>query len=351
MHAEKAEPEDEGEETEKGVHRDIGRIPAAVASFEDFIDEAEHPRDFYCDLQEIAKGESGSVYSAALIPTAPLHRLKLPSLVHARDIDDGQNGRRALVALLPGGSQQLRGARLPATAWAVVQMLGIDALYVGLAEDSLWIRMELTERSLANVVSLDVVSLVNEDLQLAMARLANDLCRAPIYGWQMLLALDFLQQHNIAHRELRSDNSLLNSEGVLKPTDFSNKNRRVVRTATDLAAATPPFADARWQRAERGPSLTDPALYPSKIDVWSVGATDLAWQRAERWPPLTEPPPSSPAFRDFLRQWSQRAASRTMPQTPFPKKASGRRLSSSRRCTYADGALDLRYGKWNLERT
>jgi serine/threonine-protein kinase CLA4 len=32
-------------------------------------------------------------------------------------------------------------------------VVGMDALYVDLVEDSLWIRMELMERILANVVS------------------------------------------------------------------------------------------------------------------------------------------------------------------------------------------------------
>ena len=51
-------------------------------------------------------------------------------------------------------------------------ILSMDALYVDLQEDSLWIRMELMERSLA-----DVLALVQEGLvlpEVAISRFASD---------------------------------------------------------------------------------------------------------------------------------------------------------------------------------
>ena len=38
---------------------------------------------------------------------------------------------------------------------------------------------------------------------------------------QTLEALQFLRSHNIAHRDVRSDNLLLNNEGVLKLSMFA----------------------------------------------------------------------------------------------------------------------------------
>ncbi|KAJ7701561.1 kinase-like domain-containing protein [Mycena rosella] len=310
------------------AQRYAGWVAAAVAPLEDFIDEPVDPRDFYCDLQEIAEGESGSVYSATLIPTAPLYRLRLPPLVHARDVDDVEHGRPALVAikhvaLLPGGSQKLvdvqRECQLLRGLWCE-QVLGMDALYVDLVEDTLWIRMELMERSLA-----DVVGLVEEGLRLQepriMARFASD----------MLHALDYLQKHNIAHRDLRSDNLLLNSEGVLKLTDFSN----ALLVTPETPLSTDPVGVVYWQ----APEVRSGAYDPLKIDVWSVGATvwELAeaappfsdtQQPAERWPPVSDPALYAPAFHEFLRQCSEPAASRPTPgallQTPFLQKACGR---------------------------
>ncbi|KAJ7489241.1 kinase-like protein [Mycena latifolia] len=314
---------EEGEEDEEGAHRYSGWVAAAVAPLADFIDEAADPRDFYCDLQEIAEGESGSVYSVALVPTAPLHRLKLPPLVRARDVDDVENGRRTLVAikcvaLLPGGSQKLtdveRECRLLRGLWCE-QVRGIDALYVDLVEDALWIRMELMERSLAGVASLVYVGLRLKEPRI-IARFTSD----------MLLALDYLQRHNIAHRDLRSDNLLLNSEGVLKLSDFSN----AVLVTPEMPRSADPVGVVYWQ----APEVRSGSYDPLKIDVWSVGAT--MWelveatppfadtqQPAERWPPLTDPELYPSAFHDFLRQCSDPAASRPTPkallQTPFPQ--------------------------------
>ena len=39
---------------------------------------------------------------------------------------------------------------------------------------------------------------------------------------QVLSALDYLQSRGIAHRDVRSDNLLVNREGVVKLADFSN---------------------------------------------------------------------------------------------------------------------------------
>ncbi|KAJ7489242.1 kinase-like protein [Mycena latifolia] len=343
MRAEEEEQEDEGEEE---AHRYSGWVATrAVAPLADFIDEAADPRDFYCDLQEIAEGESGSVYSAALIPTAPLHRLKLPPLARARHAHNVESGRRMLVAIkivamMPGGSQKFRDVhhecRLLRGLWCE-QVLGIDALYVDLVDGALWIRMEFMERSLA-----DVVSLVDAGLRLKepriIARFASD----------MLLALDYLQQHNIAHRDLRPDNLLLNSEGVLKLTDFSN----AVLVTVKRPLSTDPVGVVYWQ----APEVHYGAYDPLKIDVWSVGATvwELAEgsppfvdtrQPAERWPPLTDAELYPLGLHDFLRQCSEPAASRPTPkallQTPFLQKACGRPVIVQllSRCTAIEQAL------------
>ncbi|KAJ7620555.1 kinase-like domain-containing protein [Mycena polygramma] len=290
-------------------------VAAAVAPLREFIDEPVDPREFYWDLQEIAEGESGSVFAATLVPDAPIHNLKLSPPLKARDVQQLANGRRVLVAvksvaLLPGGSAKLvavkRECELLRGLWCE-QVLGMDALYVDLVEDALWIRMELMERSLA-----DVVGLVDEGLRLqeprVIARFASD----------MLLALDFLQTHHIAHRDLRSDNMLLNSEGVLKLADFSS----AVLVTPEAPLCNDLTGFIYWQ----APEVRSGAYDPLKIDVWSVGATvwelaeavppfaDTKWH-AERWPALSDPELYPQSFHDFLRLCSEPAASRPTPRT------------------------------------
>ncbi|KAF7297328.1 Non-specific serine/threonine protein kinase [Mycena indigotica] len=310
------------------AHRYAGWVAATVSPLEEFIDEPNDPRDFYVDLQEIAEGESGSVFAAVLEPTAPLAKLKLPPLIKARDADDVAHGKQVLVAmkcvaLVPGGSQKLIDLQRECTLLRGLmceQLLGLDALYVDLMDDALWIRMELMERSLA-----DVVGLADQGLRLQepriIARFASD----------MLLAIDYLQKHQIAHRDLRSDNLLLNSEGVLKLTDFSN----ALLVTPQQPMSNEQVGVMYWQAPEVLSGFYDPL----KVDVWSVGAT--IWEIAEatppfsdtdqpeeRWPPLSNPSIYPPALHDFLTSCSEPAASRptasALLKSPFLQKACGR---------------------------
>lgn len=76
--------------------------------------------------------------------------------------------------------------------------------------------MELMERSLADVlgVSADAVELNMEDGDNEVLVVGEKMVAR--FAWDVLLALSFLQKQHIAHRDLRSDNLLLNKDGVLK---------------------------------------------------------------------------------------------------------------------------------------
>ncbi|RDB23610.1 Serine/threonine-protein kinase pakA [Hypsizygus marmoreus] len=304
-----------------------GWLSAVVAPLEEFIDEAVDPREYYLDLQEIAEGESGSVYAARLSETSNLTKLKLPPLIKAQDSDDINNGRTKLVAIksvaiLPTGSPKLvdleRELSLMKGLWHA-NVLSMDAVYVDLVEDTLWIRMELMERSLADIVGLVVEGLTLQDR--VIARFASD----------VLQALEYLQKHRIAHRDVRSDNLLLNTKGILKLADFSNAVQvtRENRMRSDLVGVV------YWQ----APEVRTPPYDALKVDIWSLGAT--IWEMAEaeppfadtqqisdRWPPLRQPQLYSPAFHDFLRLCSEPPSSRPTPselkQSSFINNACGR---------------------------
>ncbi|KAF6750907.1 hypothetical protein DFP72DRAFT_1138883 [Ephemerocybe angulata] len=265
-----------------------GWLSEVVAPLEDYIDEIVDPRDHYLDLKEIAEGESGSVYSARLTHK-DAGRLRLPPLVKARDAEDIANGREILVAIksvaiVPSGSPKLTDLRHELSLMRGLSqenLISLDALYVDLLEDTLWIRMELMERSLADVVALVDGGLILPDR--TMARFASDILRG----------LEYLQEHNMAHRDIRSDNLLVNKQGVLKITDFAN--------AVQVPADNPMREDVAgvlyWQAPEVRKSLQYNVL---KIDVWSLGGYGLGDQ----------PEMHSPAFHDFLRLCSEPAATR-----------------------------------------
>ncbi|TFK71530.1 hypothetical protein BDN72DRAFT_431782 [Pluteus cervinus] len=296
------------------LQRYRGWLSEVVAPLEEFIDEPIDPREFYIDLREVAEGESGSVYAAKLlvVSTQTIGRLKLPPLVKAKNIDDAENGRETFVAIknvpiLPDGSPKLQDLekelKILRGLWHE-HILGIDAMYVDLVEDSLWIRMELMERSLA-----DVLAMVDEGLVLherMMARFASDI----------LLALEYLRSHNIAHRDVRSDNVLLNSEGMLKLADFSS--------AVQVQPHNPIRSDQAGVIYWQAPEIRGANYNALKVDAWSLGAT--VWEMAEaqppfaatgqvaaRWPSLSHPELYSRAFHDFLKLCSEPEASRPDP--------------------------------------
>ncbi|KXN83996.1 Serine/threonine-protein kinase pakA [Leucoagaricus sp. SymC.cos] len=315
------------------VQRYPGWLSGVVKPLAQFIDEAVEPREHYFELQEIAEGESGSIFAARINP-ANADKLRLHPKVKMRDTTELKKGAPALVAVKivaitpPSSTAQLpetqklidleRELKLMKGLWHE-NVLGLDALYVDLTEDTLWVRMELMERSLADIIGLVVDGLVLHDRMIA--RFAQD----------VLYALQYLQEHRIAHRDVRSDNLLLDSHGVLKLTDFSN----AVKLPPESSLRSDPAGVIFWQ----APEMRYPNYDALKVDVWSLGAT--VWEMAEteppfsdtkqvqsRWPPLTRPELWSPTFHSFLRACSDSAGTRKSPKEllkdPFVSNVCGR---------------------------
>ncbi|KAF9526014.1 kinase-like domain-containing protein [Crepidotus variabilis] len=285
-----------------------GWLSDVVAPLEEFIDEQVDPREHYLDLNEIAEGESGSVFSATLSP-ANADRLRLSDAIKELDAlelatEDVKMVAIKSIAIVPSGSPKLVDLQRELTMMKGLwheNVLGMDAVYVDLVEDSLWVRMELMERSLADIVGLVETGLMLQERM--FARFTSD----------VLLALGYLHKHQIAHRDVRSDNLLLNKHGVLKLADFSN----AVQLPTENSMREDVVGVAFWQAPEirRGP------YNALKVDVWSLGAT--VWEMAEtqppfadtkqladRWPPVSQPELYKPAFHDFLRKCSEPSISR-----------------------------------------
>ena len=166
-------------------------LAAVVLPLAEFIDDSADPRALFSDLQEIAQGESGSVYSARAVPAVapqfrpPPPRSPTPGGISSsrsstpekgnaedEDVDEDeqseqkQKQQHQLVAikrvpLLRGGTEKLMDLRRElelARALRHANVLRMERLYVDVAEESLWIGMELMDRSLA-----DVLAVVGED--------------------------------------------------------------------------------------------------------------------------------------------------------------------------------------------
>ncbi|PCH43123.1 kinase-like protein [Wolfiporia cocos MD-104 SS10] len=298
-----------------------GWVSEVVAPLAGFIDEAIDPRSLFGDLREIGEGESGSVYAARVI-VAP------PSASGSAQGSREQNASYVAiknVPLLPNGSPKLVDLQRELSLMKNVRhenVLSMEAVYVDLVEDGLWIKMELMELSLADVLMLAEEGIVMEEK--SIARCTRDI----------LQALSYLQSLGIAHRDLRSDNLLVNREGVVKIADFSS----AVQVSRDEPIRSDPAGVIYWQP----PEMRMGSYNALKVDVWSLGATvwemaqaeppfsDLAdpQQMAYRWPPLSQPNMYSRSFHDFLDSCSQPSSLRPNPdellKTSFVRSASGR---------------------------
>ncbi|RPD63292.1 kinase-like protein [Lentinus tigrinus ALCF2SS1-6] len=295
-----------------------GWLSAVVAPLKGFINDQLDPRDLYADLREIAEGESGSVYVARVLPTSTSPEKDPHSYVAIKNI-----------AIMPSGSPKIDDLQRELTIMKGLSqphILTMDSLYVDLQEDSLWIRMELMERSVA-----DVIALVEEGIVLderVMSQMAGD----------VLHALCYLQSKGIAHRDVRSDNILINPEGVVKLADFSS----AVQVSKQKPTCTDPAGVIYWQAPEIRRYMRRGPYNALKVDVWSLGAT--VWELAEAQPPFSDvtdptelgnelPPLSQPeiysrSMHDFLNLCSRPSASRPDPHellnTSFIRNSSGR---------------------------
>jgi len=294
-----------------------------LAPLERFIEDVD-PHELFTDLQEIAEGESGSVYAARL--------LCLPSYLRLPADTTHVAIKRIVVPNSPTpdtpAANKIKDLGKELALLADVRhenVLEMANAYVDIAEDSLWIRMELMERSLA-----DVIGLVCEGLSLQermIARFASD----------VLHALEYLQQRQIAHRDVRSDNLLLNAQGIVKLADFSS----AIKMPRNSPTCTGAVGVIYWQ----APEMRNGSYNAFKVDVWSLGAT--VWELAEteppfadaqnpsdvgtQWPPLSQPQLYSKSFHEFLRMCQRQSSARPNPNellnTPFIRNACGRAVN------------------------
>ena len=157
-----------------------------------FVDKKVEPRDYFEGLTEVAEGESGFVYQAKVIRTVPGSRLT------KRVPQPGAVVAIKAVPILPSGSTKLEDLMREVEAMKRVfeddrsaasspfsssasgcsvragHVLIMEAMYVDLQEDALWIRMELMERSLADVVALVEEGQLERIDEKVVARFASD---------------------------------------------------------------------------------------------------------------------------------------------------------------------------------
>ncbi|KAH8835727.1 kinase-like domain-containing protein [Flagelloscypha sp. PMI_526] len=135
------------------------------------------------------------------------------------------------------------------------------------------------------------------------------------FGYQILLGIEYLHSRGILHRDLKSENILVEPIGVCKISDFGISKRLSSQDAEERA-----FTELRGTLFWMAPEVVNSRErgYDTKIDIWSVGCVMLEmWTGKRPWqgeqpipvmmklyrdkvaPPLPKGCSLSPAGEDF----------------------------------------------------
>ncbi|KAG9325826.1 hypothetical protein KVV02_005750 [Mortierella alpina] len=219
------------------------------------------PYQLYADIVKIAEGESGFLFSATESSTGHLVAIKI--------IANTVTGKMKTIR----NELELMKASHHAN---IVAFLDCH-----LTPTDLWMVMERMDISLADVIAINPyqgqrhpdVGLLQE---CHMARVAKD----------TLEAIAFLHEHERIHRDIRSDNILLDSEGRVKLADFGHSVQLTQEHPRRNSVVGTPY----WM----APEVIRGWNYGTRVDVWSLGV--VMREMLEGEPPYLHEPPLRAMF-------------------------------------------------------
>jgi len=111
---------------------------------------------------------------------------------------------------------------------------------------------------------------------------------------QMLLGLEYLHQHGIAHRDIKGANILVDIDGVIKLADFgaSKKLASILSYSEGFKSFT---GTPYWMAPEVIQGNADGGSYGRKADIWSLGAVVI--EMATGKPPWSDLAPVTALFK------------------------------------------------------
>eukprot|EP01126_Amoeba_proteus_P033920 TRINITY_DN3352_c0_g1_i18.p1 TRINITY_DN3352_c0_g1~~TRINITY_DN3352_c0_g1_i18.p1 ORF type:complete len:497 (-),score=94.24 TRINITY_DN3352_c0_g1_i18:417-1907(-) len=208
----------------------------------------EDPTEIFVDLKSIGEGSFGAVYSALDMRTLDKVAVKVMGLKDNYDED------------LIGEIVMMKTLKHP----NIVSYL--DSFKY---EDQLWMVMEFMDGgSLTQVLDqYKYMKLTEEQIACVMG--------------EALTGLDYLHQLHRIHRDIKSDNILLDLQGNIKLADFGYTVQLTQeRSLRDTTIGTP-----YWE----APEVITGDPYGYKADIWSMGI--MAMEMAEGEPPYLDLPP------------------------------------------------------------
>ena len=142
-----------------------------------------------------------------------------------------------------------------------------------------------------------LTDIVGPDFAWDEPQIANVLCGA-------LKGLAFLHRHHRLHRDIKSDNILINTRGCVKLADFGFAVHLTEEKKKRKSVVGTPY----WM----APELVRGMDYDDRVDVWSLGITGI--EMADGYPPFMEEKPlkvlllitiNPPPTLAFTEDWSE----------------------------------------------
>ncbi|KAI1290651.1 p21 protein (Cdc42 Rac)-activated kinase [Mortierella claussenii] len=255
------------------------------------------PKDaslLYSEIVKIAEGESGFLFSATECSTGELVAIKMI-------------GKTALTKMktIRNELELMKSSREHPTI--------VSFKDCHLTGDELWMVMERMDISLADVIAINPYrgqrhpdqGLLQE---CHMARVAKD----------VLEAIAYLHKHERLHRDIRSDNILLDRAGHIKLADFGHAVQLTREQPRRNSVVGTPY----WM----APEVIHGFNYGTPVDVWSLGI--VMREMLEGEPPFLNEPPLRAMFL---------IASGDLPKINHGGLASKRCISFVEACTVGKG--------------
>jgi hypothetical protein len=258
------------------------RLPGPMPKMEeakptlDSLVKKEDPTKFYTNVKPIGEGTFGEVFVATDMRT--LEKVALKKM----NLDD--NYEEDLITEIQM-MQTLKHQNI------------VDYIDAYKWKNDLWVVMEfMGGGSLTEILEL------YKTLQLTEPQIAL-LC------FEALKALEYIHSLHRIHRDIKSDNILLNLNGDIKLADFGYTVQLTEKKKNRNTTIGTPYWEA--------PEVITGENYDTKVDIWSLGI--MAMEMAEGEPPYMDLPPLaalrlivvdgipplydtkwSPEFRDFV---------------------------------------------------
>ncbi|ANB15467.1 serine/threonine protein kinase CLA4 [Sugiyamaella lignohabitans] len=213
----------------------------------------QDPTPLYQKIKKIGQGASGSVYVAKPLSNAPMvltHRR-----IAIKQIDLSTQPRKELIV---NEIEVMKDSQHP-------NIVNFLEAYLRAPYD-LWVVMEFMEGGpLTDIIDNNDIS---ED---QIATICFETCKG----------LQHLHHQNIIHRDIKSDNMLLDAQGHVKITDFGFCAKLTDQKSKRATMVGTPY----WM----APEVVKQKEYGAKVDVWSLGI--MAIEMLESEPPyLNEEP-------------------------------------------------------------